>query len=46
MHAACDAVGVWLDKFQCVVVGPGLGRDPLVLDTLAAVRGIITTTHG
>ncbi len=36
-QAAVDAVVTWLDKFQCVVVGPGLGRDALVMHTVAQV---------
>jgi hypothetical protein len=24
-------VGKWLERFDCIVIGPGLGRDPLLL---------------
>lgn len=34
---AVDAVGQWLDRFDALVVGPGLGRDPLMLDTVADI---------
>ena len=36
---AVDAIDKWLDKFDVVVVGPGLGRDDLILSTVAEVRG-------
>jgi len=32
-----DAVGAWLDRFDVLVVGPGLGRNEAVLNTVAAV---------
>lgn len=35
---AVEAIEPWLDRFDAVLVGPGLGRDPLVLDTVAEVR--------
>ena len=34
---AVAAIKPWLDRFDAVVVGPGLGRDPLILDTVAEV---------
>lgn len=34
---AVEAMDVWLDKFDVVVIGPGLGRDDLILDTIAEV---------
>lgn len=24
-------VGKWLQRFDCIVIGPGLGRDPILL---------------
>ncbi|GAB4819250.1 hypothetical protein N2152v2_006296 [Parachlorella kessleri] len=36
---AVDAIDKWLDKFDVVVVGPGLGRDDLILSTVAEVMG-------
>lgn len=30
---AISKTSKWLEKLSCVVVGPGLGRDPLVLET-------------
>ena len=35
---ALAAVDPWLHRFDAVVLGPGLGRDPLVLSTVAEVR--------
>lgn len=35
---AVAAVDAWLDRFDAVLVGPGLGRDPLTLATVAEVR--------
>lgn len=35
---AAAAVEPWLGRFDAVLVGPGLGRDPLVLATVAQVR--------
>lgn len=29
-----EAVTVWLDRFDVLVIGPGLGRDPLILTTV------------
>ncbi|KAL4451921.1 hypothetical protein ABPG75_007583 [Micractinium tetrahymenae] len=38
---AVAAVDAWLDRFDAVLVGPGLGRDPLTLATVAEVmRGV------
>jgi len=31
---AVDAVSPWLERFDVLVVGPGLGRDPLMLETV------------
>jgi ATP-dependent NAD(P)H-hydrate dehydratase len=33
-HRAVDAVSPWLERFDVLVVGPGLGRDPLILETV------------
>ncbi|XP_024381787.1 ATP-dependent (S)-NAD(P)H-hydrate dehydratase isoform X3 [Physcomitrium patens] len=30
-------VGKWLQRFDCIVIGPGLGRDPILLDCVAAI---------
>ena len=38
--AAVAAIEPWLDRFDAVVVGPGLGRDPLTLATVAEVRQV------
>lgn len=35
--AALAAIEPWLDRFDAVLVGPGLGRDPLTLSTVAQV---------
>ena len=35
---AVQAIEPWLDRFDAVVIGPGLGRDPLILSTVAEVR--------
>lgn len=37
---AVAAIDGWLDKFDVVVVGPGLGRDELILETIAEVRSL------
>ncbi|KAL4420236.1 hypothetical protein ABPG77_011060 [Micractinium sp. CCAP 211/92] len=38
---AVAAVDAWLDRFDAVLVGPGLGRDPLTLATVAEImRGV------
>jgi hypothetical protein len=34
---ALDLVGNWLERFDAVVIGPGLGRDPLVHSTVRSV---------
>ncbi|KAI7842630.1 hypothetical protein COHA_003734 [Chlorella ohadii] len=34
---AVQAIEPWLDRFDAVVIGPGLGRDPLILSTVAEV---------
>ena len=36
-HRAVAAIEPWLDRFDAVVVGPGLGRNPLILATVADV---------
>lgn len=36
---AMDAINAWLDRFDVVVVGPGLGRDKVVLSCVAEVMG-------
>ncbi|KAL3675425.1 hypothetical protein R1sor_025373 [Riccia sorocarpa] len=30
-------VGKWLDKFHCVVIGPGLGRDELLMECVSEI---------
>ena len=35
---AVDAMNHWMPRFNCVVIGPGLGRDELVHDTVKQVR--------
>lgn len=30
-------IEAWLHKFDCVVVGPGLGRDPAIIDTVSVL---------
>jgi ATP-dependent NAD(P)H-hydrate dehydratase len=37
---AVDAVGPWLERFDVLVVGPGLGRDPLILETVTELLEI------
>jgi len=37
---AVVAIEPWLDRFDAVVVGPGLGRDPLTLATVAEVTRV------
>ncbi|KAJ7532924.1 hypothetical protein O6H91_13G025900 [Diphasiastrum complanatum] len=32
-----EEVEKWLPRFDCLVIGPGLGRDPLILDCVAAI---------
>lgn len=40
-NEAAAAVDAWLDRFDAVLVGPGLGRDPLTLSTVAEImRGV------
>lgn len=34
---AVQAIEPWLDRFDAVVIGPGLGRDPVILSTVAEV---------
>jgi len=36
-HAAADAVSRWFSRLDVLVVGPGLGRDPLVIRTVAEI---------
>ena len=37
----CDAVvrriAAWLPKFHCMIIGPGLGRDPLMMEVAKRV---------
>ena len=33
-----DAICGWLERFDVLVVGPGLGRDPWVQETVTQVR--------
>ncbi|EFN55939.1 hypothetical protein CHLNCDRAFT_57702 [Chlorella variabilis] len=37
VREAVAAIEPWLDRFDAVLVGPGLGRDPLILFTVAEV---------
>lgn len=30
-------VGKWMERFDCLVVGPGLGRDPFLLDCVSKI---------
>lgn len=30
-------VGKWLERFDCLVIGPGLGRDPFLLDCVSEI---------
>ncbi len=39
VHEAAAAIEPWLDRFDAVLIGPGLGRDPLTLATVAEVSG-------
>lgn len=39
VREAVAAIEPWLDRFDAVLVGPGLGRDPLILFTVAEVGG-------
>ncbi|CAM6047460.1 unnamed protein product [Sphagnum compactum] len=32
-----EEVGKWLKRFDCIVIGPGLGRDSLLLDCVAEI---------
>ena len=32
-----EAVAVWLDRFDVLVIGPGLGRDPLIMSTVETI---------
>ena len=34
MKEAVDAMDKWMDRFDAVVIGPGLGRDELVHETV------------
>jgi hypothetical protein len=34
---AVKAIGHWLERFDAVIIGPGLGRDELVHDTVVEV---------
>ncbi|KAK3245666.1 hypothetical protein CYMTET_44779 [Cymbomonas tetramitiformis] len=36
-EAAVAAVEKWLSRLDCLVVGPGLGRDPLLLDSVEEI---------
>ncbi|EME26773.1 carbohydrate kinase family isoform 2 [Galdieria sulphuraria] len=38
-------VAEWLTSLHCVVVGPGLGRNPLILETVAYVIEEVTKRH-
>ncbi|CAH9099560.1 unnamed protein product [Cuscuta europaea] len=39
-------VDKWMDRFDCLVVGPGLGRDPFVLDGLFLVTQCLDLVRG
>ncbi|KAI4311253.1 hypothetical protein MLD38_036162 [Melastoma candidum] len=30
-------IGKWMERFDCLVVGPGLGRDPFLLDCISEI---------
>lgn len=36
-YSAADAVSQWFSRLDVLVVGPGLGRDPMVLQTAAEI---------
>lgn len=36
---ACAAIDEWMDRFDVLVIGPGLGRDELVLSVVKKVIG-------
>ena len=38
MKDAVAQITHWADRFDCMVIGPGLGRDELVHDTVKEVR--------
>ncbi len=40
VHEAAAAIEPWLDRFDAVLIGPGLGRDPLTLATVAEVSDV------
>ena len=37
MEEAVGQITHWADRFDCMVIGPGLGRDELVHDTVKEV---------
>ncbi|XP_058109164.1 ATP-dependent (S)-NAD(P)H-hydrate dehydratase isoform X2 [Magnolia sinica] len=39
-------VGKWMERFDCIVVGPGLGRDPFLLDGLFLVTNNLDLVKG
>jgi ATP-dependent NAD(P)H-hydrate dehydratase len=43
---AVAAIESWLDRFDAVVVGPGLGRDPLTLSTVSEVAAVVAWAVG
>ncbi len=45
VRVAAEAIRRWLPRFDAVVVGPGLGRDPAVLACVEKVGGQQTHCH-
>ncbi|KAJ8445276.1 hypothetical protein Cgig2_024482 [Carnegiea gigantea] len=39
-------VNKWMERFDCIVVGPGLGRDPFLLDGLFLVTNTVDLVSG
>ncbi|URE09391.1 hypothetical protein MUK42_24275 [Musa troglodytarum] len=39
-------VGKWMERFDCIVVGPGLGRDPFLMDGLFLVTNNLDLVCG
>ena len=46
MKEAVQAIGHWMDRFDAIVVGPGLGRDSLVHDTVKQVPTVSANSGG
>ncbi len=43
---AVEAMDKWMDRFDAVVIGPGLGRDELVHETVRQASPLLRLSSG